>query len=609
MMPESPKPAAGDQQQIASVSILLQIVTLVLAFVLGHVLRRHKIYYLHEASASLLIGLIVGGIANISNTEESFRRWFNFREEFFMLFLLPPIIFYSGFSLHPKPFFSNFGAIITFAILGTFVAAMVTGVLVYLGGLLFLMYRLPFQESLIFGAIVSATDPVTVLAIFQELGTDTNLYALVFGESVLNDAVAISLYRTLVNLQHHSSTNHGIFAAIKGFLETFVGSLSAGVAVALVCALLFKYAGLAVNNLQNLECCLVVLFPYFSYMLAEGLGLSGIVAILFCGVVMKHYMFPNLSRNAQGFTASFFQLISSLAETFVFIYMGLDIAIEQQSWSHVGFIFFSIIFIVVARAANVFPCAYLVNLIRPMSRQIPMKHQKALCFSGLRGAMAFALALQSIHDLPDGHGRTIFTTTTAIVVLTVLVIGGSMSTMLETLEVTGDGNTAGLGEISDEENEYLAPSYLDEQDSSPKYNLKTKFREFQKSTSSFTAIDKNFLTPFFTARNEEGQALVERSNTSEDGSGGSEKTYYRTRGKKEGRASFAVPNQTTSSDKLEVISENSPEGRLRRLSLDNSHGEIHRLHSDKDDDKEGQPKTVSPQRTGSQDGRPRRPSY
>jgi NhaP-type Na+/H+ or K+/H+ antiporter len=59
--------------------------------------------------------------------------------------------------------------------------------------------------------------------------------------------------------------------------------------------------------------------------------------------LMKHYTFPNLSDSAQAFTAGFFQLISSLAETFVFIYMGMDIAIKQHSWSHVGFIFFSIV--------------------------------------------------------------------------------------------------------------------------------------------------------------------------------------------------------------------------------------------------------------------------
>ncbi|KAI5671316.1 hypothetical protein M9H77_11680 [Catharanthus roseus] len=203
--PTDSRGSPGKEQQAAGVGILLQIMMLVLSFVLGHVLRRHRFYYLPEASASLLIGntliglsfrlskiltsifalynpsagLIVGGLANISNTENSIRAWFNFHEEFFFLFLLPPIILYpflysclnklllSGFSLQPKPFFSNFGAIVAFAILGTFIASVVTGILVYLGGAMYLMYKLPFVECLMFGALISATDPVTVLSIFQ----------------------------------------------------------------------------------------------------------------------------------------------------------------------------------------------------------------------------------------------------------------------------------------------------------------------------------------------------------------------------------------------------------------------------------------------------------
>ncbi|XP_050148679.1 sodium/hydrogen exchanger 6-like isoform X2 [Malus sylvestris] len=457
----------GKEQQAAGVGILLQIMMLVLSFVLGHVLRRHKFYYLPEASASLLIGLIVGGLASISNTENSIRAWFNFHEEFFFLFLLPPIIFQSGFSLSPKPFFSNFGAIVTFAILGTFIASVVTGILVYLGGLIYLTYRLPFVECLMFGALISATDPVTVLSIFQELGTDMNLYALVFGESVLNDAMAISLYRTMSLVRSHATSGENFFMVVVRFLETFVGSLSAGVGVGFTSALLFKYAGLDIDNLQNLECCLFVLFPYFSYMLAEGLGLSGIVSILFTGMVMKHYTYSNLSENSQRFASSFFHLISSLAETFV--------------------------------AANVFSCVYLVNLVRPAHRQIPLKHQKALWYGGLRGAMAFALALQSVHDLPEGHGQTIFTATTAIVVLTVLLIGGSTGTMLEALQVVGDGIEGTLGESFEGNNGYIAPSYNDEGSSGNR--IKMKLKEFHQSTASFTALDRNYLTPFFTSQN------------------------------------------------------------------------------------------------------------
>ncbi|OEL37384.1 Sodium/hydrogen exchanger 6 [Dichanthelium oligosanthes] len=409
-------PGTVEEQQAAGVGILLQISMLVLSFVLGHILRRRKFYYLPEASGSLLIVWIQLSAKTILFQLRCYHNICN-----------------PG-NLHCLNRYS------------------------YLGGLLYIMYRLPLVECMMFGALVSATDPVTVLSIFQELGTDTNLYALVFGESVLNDA-----------------------------------------------SNLFKYAALGVENLHNLESCLFVLFPYFSYMLAEGIGLSGIVSILFTGIVMKRYTFSNLSEDSQRFTARFFHLLSSLAEAFVFIYMGFDIAMERQSWSHIGFIFFSIIFILLARAANVFSCAYILNLARPPHCQIPRQYQKALWYSGLRGAMAFALALQSVHDLPEGHGETIFTATTSIVVLTVLLIGGSTGTMLEALQVVGDSNRYHhLYEENSDGNDigYMGQNYDEGASTSSKF--KSKLRDLRKSTSSFALLDKFYLTPIFTSQNGDG---------------------------------------------------------------------------------------------------------
>uniref|UniRef100_A0A453RIW7 Cation/H+ exchanger transmembrane domain-containing protein n=1 Tax=Aegilops tauschii subsp. strangulata TaxID=200361 RepID=A0A453RIW7_AEGTS len=161
-------PTVEEQEEAAGVGILLQISMLVLAFVLSHLLRRRRVYYLPEASASLLIGLIVGGLASVSNAQKSTS---------------------------------------------------------YLAGLIHLVYRMPLVECMMFGALVSATDPVTVLSIFQELGTDVNLYALVFGESVLNDAMAISLYRTMASLRTNASSQN-IFVVILRFLENFFGSMS-----------------------------------------------------------------------------------------------------------------------------------------------------------------------------------------------------------------------------------------------------------------------------------------------------------------------------------------------------------------------------------------------
>uniref|UniRef100_A0A0D9XEY9 Uncharacterized protein n=1 Tax=Leersia perrieri TaxID=77586 RepID=A0A0D9XEY9_9ORYZ len=109
--------------------------------------------------------------------------------------------------------------------------------------------------------------------------------------------------------------------------------------------------------------------------------------------------------------------------------------------------------------------------------------------SGLRGAMAFALALQSVHDLPEGHGETIFTATTSIVVLTVLLIGGSTGTMLESLQQNFDGNNAG----------YTGQPC--EGEASTSNTFKLKLTEIQKSTSSFALLDKHYLTPIFTSQN------------------------------------------------------------------------------------------------------------
>uniref|UniRef100_M8CC51 Uncharacterized protein n=1 Tax=Aegilops tauschii TaxID=37682 RepID=M8CC51_AEGTA len=139
--------------------------------------------------------------------------------------------------------------------------------------------------------------------------------------------------------------------------------------------------------------------------------------------------------------------------------------------------------------------------------------------------MAFALALQSVHELPEGHGKTILTATTAIVVLTlarnsilpsdtlkVLLIGGSTGTMLEALDVIGDENTS--IETYEDNNGYIPPTY--EEGTSSGGGLRMKLKEFHKSTTSFTALDKNYLTPFFTSQTDEDADDFVKSETIRD---------------------------------------------------------------------------------------------
>jgi sodium/hydrogen exchanger 8 len=111
----------------------------------------------------------------------------------FFFILLPPIIFESGYNLHKGNFFQNIGSILVFAIFGTLISAFVMGTGIYLLGKIHLTYALDAREAFAFGSLVSAVDPVATLAIFNALDIDPVLYMLVFGESILNDAVAIVL--------------------------------------------------------------------------------------------------------------------------------------------------------------------------------------------------------------------------------------------------------------------------------------------------------------------------------------------------------------------------------------------------------------------------------
>lgn len=159
----------------------------------------------------------------------------------FFVALLPPIIFNSGYSMKRRYFFQNFTSILTFAIIGTFISTLLVGMSLYMIGQMQWTIELSLAECLTFGALISATDPVSTLAIFQQLRVDPQLFYLVFGESVLNDAVAIVLFRTFSKFIGYTHTLHSIVVAALDFFLIFFGSTMIGLFMGLLSALLFKY--------------------------------------------------------------------------------------------------------------------------------------------------------------------------------------------------------------------------------------------------------------------------------------------------------------------------------------------------------------------------------
>jgi sodium/hydrogen exchanger-like protein 6/7 len=202
-----------------------------------------------------------------------------FNYQIFFNLLLPPIILASGYELHQANFFRNIGSILTFAFAGTFISAIVLGLILWLFSQLpIASIDMSFVDAISVGATLSATDPVTILAIFNTYKVDPKLYTIIFGESILNDAVAIVLFETaqIYNKEGGQAGTLGIINLFEGigiFLAVFFGSLLIGVAVGIGTALALKYT--YVRRFPKIESCLIVLIAYASYFFSNGLHMSG----------------------------------------------------------------------------------------------------------------------------------------------------------------------------------------------------------------------------------------------------------------------------------------------------------------------------------------------
>ena len=355
-----------------------------------------------------------------------------FDPEVFFYALLPPIIFFAGFGMKKRFFFRNLGAILTFAFLGTTISCIIFGTLMYgyvsmLGGNKDYS-GFDFHQCMLFGSLISATDPVTVLSIFSDLNVEVDLYAIVFGESVMNDAVAIVLYRSIQTYKYETFTALSFLEALGGFVGVFGGSFVLGCVMGLGTALLTKLT--RIGEFPVLETALFSLMSYSTFLIAESVGLTGIVTVLFCGISQAHYTYNNLTKESQVATKQIFGLLNFLAENFIFIYMGLTVfTFEDHHWDP-GFIAWTFLACAISRACNIYPLSFILNLRR--SKKIQPKAQHMLFFSGLRGAVAFALAIRNT----EGTVRQLMLSSVLIVaIITVVVNGGLTTTVLSKLGI------------------------------------------------------------------------------------------------------------------------------------------------------------------------------
>ncbi|XP_063809137.1 sodium/hydrogen exchanger 7 isoform X2 [Pseudophryne corroboree] len=476
---------AEESHRQDSVSLLTFILLLTLTILTIWLFKHRRARFLHETGLAMIYGLIVGVIlrygtpststynktiscsqeqrafttllVNVSgklfeytlkgeinpekihNVEQNdMLRKVTFDPEVFFNILLPPIIFHAGYSLKKRHFFRNIGSILAYAFFGTAVSCFIIGNLMY--GVVQLMKlvgqlsgKFYYTDCLFFGAIISATDPVTVLAIFNDLRADVDLYALLFGESVLNDAVAIVLSSSIVAYQPTGENTHtfdaaAFFKSVGVFVGIFSGSFAMGVCTGVSTAIVTKFTKL--HCFPLLETALFFLLSWSTFLLAEACSFTGVVAVLFCGITQAHYTYNNLSPESRDRTKQLFEVLHFLAENFIFSYMGLALFTFQKHVFSPIFIIGAFIAVFVGRAAHVYPLSFFLNLGR--RHKIGWNFQHMMMFSGLRGAMAFAL---SIRDTATYAHEMMFSTTLLIVFFTVWIIGGGTTPMLSWLNI------------------------------------------------------------------------------------------------------------------------------------------------------------------------------
>jgi NhaP-type Na+/H+ or K+/H+ antiporter len=308
------------------------------------------------------------------------------------------------------------------------------------------------QPNYAFASLMSATDPVATLALFAFLklqNTQPMLAALVFGESVINDAVAIVLFN-IVNAVGSASVSE-VFADL---MWLFFGSILAGIVIAAACVLLFKLAGL--DGEQHTEVTYIALVPYLVYACAYSVGLSGIIACLFAGIIFQLYGSQHLSEHGMSHTDTFMEFLARFGESIIFLICGCTVAFFKTEF--IKFSCIAVALVLVSRMIVVKVCSGIANAVKEWVASgddeiITWQHQVVMCVAGLRGGIPILLSLSVNEDWCDPTIKIQIISATFFTVCVILTVAGCGT--LPTLQVLGlvDADTAAGSHLGDEARE------------------------------------------------------------------------------------------------------------------------------------------------------------
>lgn len=344
-------------------------------------------------------------------------------EVIFVLFL-PALLFESALNIEIHQLRQNLWSILLLSVVGVLAATAITGYAVhqFLG--------LPVMTALLFGALISATDPIAVIALFRDLNVSKRLAVLVEGESLFNDGTAAVVFQLM--LAGILTNEFDPIMGIRRFLVVSVGGVLVGAVVGFAASKITAYV-----DEPRIEITLTTIVAYGSYLLAEHLHVSGVIATVIAGLTVGNYgAHSGMSARTRVSVWAFWEYAAFLINSLVFLLIGIEVHLAQilEFWQP----------IVLAIGAVLLGRVLVVYALAPLSgrfeKPIPSRWNPVMVWGGLHGSVSIALALSLPLDFP---GRAnILTLCFGVVAFSIVVQGLSMRPLLRWLGIVEETDSA-----------------------------------------------------------------------------------------------------------------------------------------------------------------------
>ena len=323
---------------------------------------------------TLLVNLIPGASGYLH---------FQLTPDMVLFIFLPTLIFESALNLDARQLYRNIWPILTLAIPGLLLSTFI------IGSIIWALSDFEFFLCLLLGAILSATDPVAVIALFKQLGVPERLTVLVEGESLFNDATSLVLATLLLSIFLQGEfTPQVLGSGLLDFIVVFVGGSLVGWMAAVIIGLLLG----KIESDTSIEITFTTILAYISFIIAEHVfHVSGIMAVVAAGLTIGSWGRSKVSPSTATFMHHFWEYLAYLANAMIFLLVGFQVDLGML-WSSIDLIGFAILAMLISRAIVIFGLIPLIGKL-PNAESVSMPFKMVMYWGGLRGAIALAIVL------------------------------------------------------------------------------------------------------------------------------------------------------------------------------------------------------------------------